>query len=844
VSVVGTAPWRLAPRLLLRHPAVLLAVAGTFALLALAAASGPLFLSSVGAAALQARAAAQCPEADRPTVSAPPGPVEDRTVRVEMALAGLPAPYAVTEVLVSSPFGINTTSTPLTVYGRVDALDHVRKISGGGSGLWVSDLEAARQRVRIGDTVTVGSARLPIVGLYEDLAGPGFGRELPAYWCTWAPDIVPTLESRPPPFLLADPATVERLTAIMRQEGFGQRGGRFQTDWYAPVDTARLTLTEADGLLAARDRLVARISPDYQVHTGLDGDRAAAGDTADGVRGAITPVALAGVFVAVLLVGAAASFWVDQRRPELRLLAARGVGPAALAGKAVLELAAPALAGAAVGWGAAIVLVRAAGPAPQLEPGAAWVALGGVLALALVTAARSAERSGRRRLPPVPWELALVAVAVWAYEAMRERGAVVTDNRAVVRVDPRLVTFGLVGAVGAVILLARAGTALLPLLRRRTAGSPAPVHLAVRRLAGLRSATAAVLVATAVPVAILGYAAAITRSTDASVIAKARTYAGTEHAEVVNATPAQTLPVGDAGTQVSVVRDVRTAVDPETQVLGIDPATFLRFAYTDPAVFGASLPELVRRLDGPGVPALAVNCTGCGSSVSMMLGRTRLTARVLGTADLFPGIRVQRAALLVVPRRTLDHIDPYANRVEEIWTSSDRLPAAVAALQRIGRPPVREISPGQFLGATQLRPVTWTFGYLQALAVLIGLIAVAGLLLYLSARQRATLVSYVLLRRLGLTRRAHVGSLAGELAGVLAGGWVFGAGCAVGFAVAVRGLLDVNQLYPPGGLLRLPIALLLLGAVVSLAVAAAAALATQRVADAAEPAVLLRGASA
>jgi hypothetical protein len=72
VSILGTAPWRQAPRLLLRRPAVLAAIAGTCALLAIAAASGPLFLSSVGAAALQRRVAEQFPEADRPAVTTSP----------------------------------------------------------------------------------------------------------------------------------------------------------------------------------------------------------------------------------------------------------------------------------------------------------------------------------------------------------------------------------------------------------------------------------------------------------------------------------------------------------------------------------------------------------------------------------------------------------------------------------------------------------------------------------------------------------------------------------------------------------------------------------------------------
>jgi putative ABC transport system permease protein len=226
----------------------------------------------------------------------------------------------------------------------------------------------------------------------------------------------------------------------------------------------------------------------------------------------------------------------------------------------------------------------------------------------------------------------------------------------------------------------------------------------------------------------------------------------------------------------------------------------------------------------------------------MTLRRSTLVATVVGTADLFPGIRVGGAALLVVPRPALADVDPYTNRVEEIWTTSDRLPAAIAAAEKAGRPPMREVSPGQFLGSTQLLPVTWTFAYLQALAVLIGLIAVAGLFLYLSARQRATLVSYVLLRRIGMSRRAHLGSLTGELVAVLAGGWLLGTACAVGFAAGVRGLLDVNPLYPPGGRLVIPVALLAIGAGVLLVVAVTGALGTQRVADAADPATLLRGA--
>ncbi len=105
-------------------------------------------------------------------------------------------------------------------------------------------------------------------------------------------------------------------------------------------------------------------------------------------------------------------------------------------------------------------------------------------------------------------------------------------------------------------------------------------------------------------------------------------------------------------------------------------------------------------------------------------------------------------------------------------------------------------------------------------------------------------MSYVLLRRIGLTRRAHLASLVGELAGVLAAGWLLGAAAAAGFAAAVRGLLDVNPVHPPDARLAVPVAVLAVGGAVLLAGAAAAAAGTQRVADGADPAAMLRGVTA
>src|SRR5579872_1892988 len=69
-GVLGTAPWRRAPLLLLRHPPVLAAVAGAAMVLGSAAAVGPVFLSSAGSAAVSKQVASRCAFDAGVTVSA------------------------------------------------------------------------------------------------------------------------------------------------------------------------------------------------------------------------------------------------------------------------------------------------------------------------------------------------------------------------------------------------------------------------------------------------------------------------------------------------------------------------------------------------------------------------------------------------------------------------------------------------------------------------------------------------------------------------------------------------------------------------------------------------------
>src|SRR6188472_1913412 len=126
-----TPPWRRAPLTGLRQPGVLAAVVGAAVILGVAAASGPVFLASTGAAALQRLADQQCVEADRPSVrygtlenggwssglGTPAGMrIGDATVREAFARHGLPAPYRVLQAAPEATFGTASVDRTVTLY--------------------------------------------------------------------------------------------------------------------------------------------------------------------------------------------------------------------------------------------------------------------------------------------------------------------------------------------------------------------------------------------------------------------------------------------------------------------------------------------------------------------------------------------------------------------------------------------------------------------------------------------------------------------------------------------------------------------------------------------------------
>ncbi|MCA0144408.1 FtsX-like permease family protein [Blastococcus sp. LR1] len=875
------APWRRAPWLVLGSPVTVLAVVVATAVLACALASAPLLLSSARSAALQEQLAPQCAEAARPATSVtlrfPPG------TSPEVLAAEADAPRQIwtdlgrepeRTLLVLASIGAagnpqgglpvrdargTLLTLPANLLWRPDATEHVEVVaSAGAQGVWLPASYAAAAEATVGESISVAGVAVPVAGVYTDLFDTGGG----PYWCAYGELYLNAASADvPPPALLlaTDEAT---LTAI------SSRAGLLVVTEAVPTRTADLTVEVARGLVAEQQR-AARAVPEGKATTllgaGENEQLDAAVERAElveaGLRGPVVAVAAAAAVLALVLVAASGGFWADRRSAEVRLLAARGAGPGALAGKAALELLAPALVGAAVGWLAARLLVGGLGPADDLDPAAVAAAaafgaaafLAGLLAAAVVAGLRAhatVERplgTAPGRLAAVPWELALVVAAGACWLLLESRDAIVVTG-GVAQVNGLLVAFPVLAIAGAALLAARLGTRLLPRLRRRAARLRPPVFLAVNRLAAGPGAAAALLVAVTVPVAVLGYTATLTAGSQTTLAAKVGVQIGADRALISIPQVTPTTATDAVGTVLdrydgSVVDDAGTATD--VQVLAVDPATFAGTAFWDGSFADVPLEELVAALREPAedgrIPVVAAGLPR--GDVELRLGTLPVAAEVAGTARVLPGRRTAEPVVLVAADR-LPEVPSAAgsDRQSELWTNGPEGPA-VEALTDAGGRLGRSLEPADVLTTADFLGISWTFGYLSALAVFVGLVAAAGLLLHLESRSRSRVAGYVMARRLGLSRRAHLTSLVVELGAVAVAGLGLGALLAAGAVAAVHRRLDVDLLRPPTPLLDVPWPAIGLTVAGALLVAVLAARYAQAAADRADPVSVLREAA-
>ena len=335
--------------------------------------------------------------------------------------------------------------------------------------------------------------------------------------------------------------------------------------------------------------------------------------TRDGLRGPVLPIALGGSILALLLVGAAGSYWADRRSREVRLLSSRGVGPGALAVKAVLELALPAIAGTVLGWLAARWLVALLGPSPRLDAAAPWQAgltalaalAAGLGLLALVAGLRSraaTERPvGARRgwVTRLPWELLILAAAAGCWLRLRGSDAVTLDA-GIAQINLLVVAFPLLFLAGAAVLVMRLLALLLPRLSR-SAGRLSPAwYLAARRVTASRVISVILLAAASLPIAMLVYAATLTQTSHYTLDAKAGVVNGSRTA-VQSVDTFRRTPATDAvGTLVVRYLYGKVADQPDdVTVLAVDPDTFPTTAFWDHRFADDPLATLMAKLRAP-----------------------------------------------------------------------------------------------------------------------------------------------------------------------------------------------------------------------------------------------------
>ena len=685
-GIILLPPWTRAPFLPFRQPAVILAVVAAAAILACASSSAALFLSSASSESLRRLLAVQCPDAGFPTVRATgvvtdpargvpatsfpieARSVDDGAVRSAMRTQGLgePARGLTSEQRPQVTAGTQTVDG-LLLY-RDGATANVTRIGPAlpGPGVWLSQSYATRLSVGLGGSVRLtangdrgAGASARVVGLYRDL----FDEPDRPYWCSYR-----TLflgfgdDPPPPPMLTTDVPTFQRL-----RDGYG---GSSIDLWVAPADLSAVTLEQGRALarkqeaayralnLPPPEGLVERTSgtgqmPQFVARTLL---------IRGGLRGPVVPIALGGSVLALLLVGAAGSYWADRRAREVRLLSSRGVGPAALAVKAVLELALPAVAGTVLGWVVARWLVAVLGPSPLIDRAAPWQAaltalaalLAGLVLLAVVAGLRSRAATERpvgvRRgwVAVVPWELLVLGAALACWLALRGSDTVTIDA-GVAQINSLVVAFPLLFLAGSAVLVVRLLALGLPRLGK-AAGRLSPAwYLAARRVTASRVVSVVLLAAASTPIAMLVYSAALTQTSQYTLQTKAGLINGSRTA-VQSVDPIHRSPTTDAVGTI-VYRYLYGKVDGQTTdvtVLAIDPDTFPATAYWDRRYADQPLDTLMTQLKAPTadrrVPAVVVPYEGrqFAPDFTLGLGRTQVQVHTAGQARYLPGRRGTR----------------------------------------------------------------------------------------------------------------------------------------------------------------------------------------------------------
>jgi hypothetical protein len=746
-----------------------------------------------------------------------------------------------------APDGGRSTSRLFARPGAVDALEVVAG-STSSPGVWITETLASDLELGPGSTIAIGGLPAPVAvaGVYRDL----WSSELNDYWSGVPSQYVPRFRRvfNSPEFelIVVDAALMSTLGPSVRAVWQAPLG-RAPQSWDALValtNAYRQLERDLAGETSIGDLHRAfAVQPDAppSLLTALYDVRSEAGAVIAELEQPVATATLAGAAAGLALSTLGAVFMIRRRRSEYRLLAADGDGWWRFFVRAVVQYAAPAVAGVAIGVAIAWVTISVLGPSGSADFGEVpWraVAVAALLACLLagaVTASLAVRAADGMNVVSGgvsgSWLLVLVGASVAMWLQVGERGRA---NDA----GPLVVAFPFVGIVTGVIVVVLVFRLVLRVARRTGTRLPTPLFLAWRALTG--SETGALLVTSA-----LGLAAALAvlsttfvSSVDTAIVDKAVTIVGSDtQLDIANRADQTLLPA-----DTTIMRTLSTrASGTATRVIAIDPDTFAP-AVLWPSSFGMSPAEVVAALGDPVEGAVA----------AAVVGGDRLPDRgEFGVQRVFPyevvadlrsfPLASDAGPTLVV--RT-DQFEEFARQRFEQGAGEEA--GFASPLDAFEHTIVSRVSPVELVAAVDAgdlvvreiltladesnrignQSTRWAFDYVRILAAIGAMTALVAMALYLSERRRERAVAAVMVDQMGIPMRTNLAASVAEMVGLVS--VALAAGTASALLVARRAFpsFEPDARTPPSvGLVVAPLDVVLIAglAVVAVAVTAATA---------------------
>ncbi|MDP9119283.1 MAG: hypothetical protein M3M93_03270, partial [Actinomycetota bacterium] len=422
----------------------------------------------------------------------------------------------------------------------------------------------------------------------------------------------------------------------------------------------------------------------------------------------------------------------------------------------------------------------------------------------------------RRRLAWVPWEVFAIGTALWALSRLRNGGALIEDERlGIQRPSALLLAFAVLFIGG----FATLGARLLVLGLRRSGskvGRSSPVsYLAVHRLTGLPRLTVLLVGAAALCLGVFMNGQTMVRSLRATVDAKAGVFVGSDVQVLIDyiAPPQERFPFPiTRATRVKYAGEILPG-DVPFDMVGIESETIESAAFWDPTFSDEALADLVGRLRssaGP-LPAVLVQGDEALDPQAISTADNEIPVEVVGRARAFPGVSSDDPVLVIDTASLEQRVGPGGNPLErpgartEYWIAGEPQ-EVLPALGELDAYALDTLTAEEVKDVPFIKAAIETFSMLNILGLAAALLVVGVLVVYLQARQRARTVSNVLSLRMGMRDRQALGALVLELAAMLLGAFVLGAGLGLVAGGLVAPLLDPLQTIPPAPLFDAPLA--------------------------------------